>query len=110
MYQRKVDVDMLNAVKSVLVDVSGDSPLYSVQHSTAYSTVHSTAQHSTAQHSTAYSTVYSTAQHSSKLRSKARFSMLFNYNVDHPTKCAFDKKIHTFCLYSFFVGSLFSVF
>ena len=27
MYQRKVDVDMLNAVKSVLADVSSVSPL-----------------------------------------------------------------------------------
>ena len=27
MYQRKVDMDMLNAVKSVLPDVSSDSPL-----------------------------------------------------------------------------------
>ena len=26
MYQRKVDVDMLNAVKSVLADVSSNSP------------------------------------------------------------------------------------
>ena len=29
MYQRKVNVDMLNAVKSVLVDVSSVSPLSS---------------------------------------------------------------------------------
>ena len=37
MYQRKVDVDMLNVVKSVLADVSSFSPsseqrLYGVQH------------------------------------------------------------------------------